>query len=98
VTPAQALLAIARVALRDAYADGHWGERAWGVAACCGVSVHEAAAVLSRHCQPAPSGRERTRLLRLAKEAQRLAASRLVLAEERAVSAWMRGAYDGKDA
>lgn len=91
MTPAQALLAIARVAIRDAYADGHWGERAWGVAACCGVSVVEADAVLARHCQPAPSGRERTRLLRLARGAQRQAAQRLVLAEERAVSAWIRG-------
>lgn len=92
MTPSQALRAAARVAIRDAYADGHWRERASGVAACCGVSLDEADAALRQHCQPAPSGRERTRLLRLAREAQQQAAQQLTLAEERAVSEWLRGA------
>ena len=86
MTPAQALRAAARVAIRDAYADGHWRERASGVAACCGVSLDEADAMLARHCQPAPSGRERARMLREAR-AMQAEATRL---EEMAVSAWLR--------
>ena len=86
MTRAQALRAAARVALRDAYADGHWSGRAWGVAACCGVSVHEAEEMLARHCQPAPSGRERMRLRRVARDMQD-EAGRI---EERAVSDWLR--------
>jgi len=86
VTQSQALLAIARVAIRDAYADGHWRERASGVAACCGVSLDEADAALRQHCQPAPSGRERTRLRRVARDMQD-EAGRI---EERAVSDWLR--------